>query len=102
MRVAPETSRRETGAKRSTLANRRIGVATGEGRQYMKAAVLAALIAVLVISSAPALGDTSPAPSSSPTFPPAGMQFEKPFLDYLIPAIKQTGKPARIYYNDCP
>lgn len=68
----------------------------------MKSLMFVALTAVLIVSTADALSQPAPVPSATPTFPPAGMQFEKPFLDYLIPALRQTGKPARIYYAACP
>lgn len=68
----------------------------------MGSLTLAALIAALVLSTAQALPQGATAQSPAPNFPPAGMQFEKPFPDYLIPAVRQTGRPARIYYAACP
>lgn len=67
----------------------------------MKGSIFVVFATILIASTADAL--PQPAPSAPATFPPAGMQFEKPFLDYLLPALKQTGKPARIDVNaTCP
>lgn len=67
----------------------------------MRVLIFVTFTAVLLASTANALPQGTP--SSTTTFPRAEMQLAKPLLDYLIPAVKQTGKPARIYLvADCP
>lgn len=63
---------------------------------------LLAFVALPMMSGAKTLAQSTTTPSPSISFPPAAMQFEKSFLDYLTTALKQTGSPARINYEGCP
>lgn len=53
--------------------------------------------ALLTLSAAKATSQPAPVTSSAPTLPRSKIQFEQPFLDDLISAIRRVGKPARIY-----